>query len=215
MSLDYTTESRILQTALELFPKKEFRATTVRDIAGEAGVSPALVIHHFGSKEGLREACDRYVVNEIRDRKRKSLEEGVDDPESMAANFGVAGPLMRYLGWSLSTGSDHAAEMFREMVTESAQLTQLGIDAGVLSPTDDPKARAAVLLSMQLGSLLLSDHVSEYLGVDVAELEGVMRYSKASLEIFSGAIFAPGQAETITTALDAAIQKTREGGNDG
>ena len=28
----------------------------------------ALVIHHFGSKDGLRKACDDYVAEEIRSR---------------------------------------------------------------------------------------------------------------------------------------------------
>ena len=34
----------------------------MRQIAGEAGVSPALVLHHFGSKAGLREEVDGYVA---------------------------------------------------------------------------------------------------------------------------------------------------------
>jgi TetR/AcrR family transcriptional regulator, regulator of cefoperazone and chloramphenicol sensitivity len=31
-------------------------------IAAAAGVSPGLVIHHFGSKDGLREAVDAHVL---------------------------------------------------------------------------------------------------------------------------------------------------------
>ena len=38
----------------------------MRAIAEAAGVSPALIIHHFGSKEGLRKACDDYIAAEIR-----------------------------------------------------------------------------------------------------------------------------------------------------
>ena len=39
-----------------------FAGTTVRAIAAEVGVSPALLLHHFGSKDGLRDACDDHVL---------------------------------------------------------------------------------------------------------------------------------------------------------
>jgi hypothetical protein len=32
----------------------------------DAAVSPALVVHHFGSKDGLRQASDEYVLDAIR-----------------------------------------------------------------------------------------------------------------------------------------------------
>lgn len=34
----------------------------MRDIAAAAGVSPALVVRHYGSKDGLREAVDAHVA---------------------------------------------------------------------------------------------------------------------------------------------------------
>jgi len=43
----------IRDAAVQLFAEQGYAATSVRDIAGSAGVDPALVIRHFGSKEGL------------------------------------------------------------------------------------------------------------------------------------------------------------------
>ncbi|AYF98057.1 TetR/AcrR family transcriptional regulator [Protaetiibacter intestinalis] len=43
----------IRAAAAKLFPVKGYTGTSVRDIAAEAGVDPALVIRHYGSKEGL------------------------------------------------------------------------------------------------------------------------------------------------------------------
>lgn len=43
----------IRSAAGRLFAERGFQATGVRDIAREAGADPALVIRHFGSKEGL------------------------------------------------------------------------------------------------------------------------------------------------------------------
>lgn len=43
----------IRDAAVRLFAEQGYAATSVRDIAGRAGVDPALVIRHFGSKEAL------------------------------------------------------------------------------------------------------------------------------------------------------------------
>jgi Transcriptional regulator len=43
----------IQDAAVRLFAERGYAGTSVRDIAGDAGVDPALVIRHFGSKEGL------------------------------------------------------------------------------------------------------------------------------------------------------------------
>ena len=59
---DLTAKSRVRQAALELFAEAGFDATSVRRIAERAGVSPGLVIHHFGSKEGVRAAVDEAVI---------------------------------------------------------------------------------------------------------------------------------------------------------
>jgi AcrR family transcriptional regulator len=47
------TRMKILEAAEELFVRKGFAGTTVRDIAGAAGVNPALINYHFRSKEDL------------------------------------------------------------------------------------------------------------------------------------------------------------------
>jgi len=47
------TADAIRRSATELFARNGFAATSVREIARSAGVDPALVIRHFGSKEEL------------------------------------------------------------------------------------------------------------------------------------------------------------------
>lgn len=47
------TKELIFTAASELFSDGGYAATSVRDIAARAGVDPALVIRHFGSKERL------------------------------------------------------------------------------------------------------------------------------------------------------------------
>jgi AcrR family transcriptional regulator len=47
------TRARLLDAARVRFQDQGFEATTVREIASDAGVDPALVMRYFGSKEGL------------------------------------------------------------------------------------------------------------------------------------------------------------------
>ena len=55
-SSDLTAKARIRDRALLLFAERGPDRVTVRDVAVAADVSPGLVMHHFGSKAGLREA---------------------------------------------------------------------------------------------------------------------------------------------------------------
>jgi len=41
-----------------LFAARGVSAVSIRDVAEAAGVSPSLVIHHYGSKDGLRVAVE-------------------------------------------------------------------------------------------------------------------------------------------------------------
>lgn len=213
---DVTAAARIRDVALARFPRDGFERTTVRAIAEDAGVSPALVLHHFGSKAGLRQACDDHVVERIRTVKTEAIEsDRLDDPSMMSAGFQMAGPLMRYLAWALTTGSDSAAQLFDDLVNESTRLTELAVEHGALAPSSDLRARVALQLAMQLGALVMADHLRRALGVDPLSSEGVMRISRATLELFSGAMFPPGKAAEMLDAMDAAIQNSRKERNDG
>ena len=55
------SRSQILEAALKLFSHRGYGATSVRDIAEDAGVSKGNVYHHFADKETIfRELLDQY-----------------------------------------------------------------------------------------------------------------------------------------------------------
>src|SRR3954465_4118441 len=64
-SSDLTARARIRDAAIELFAERGVEAATIRDIAQAAGASSGLLRHHFGSKEGLRDACDEFALSEL------------------------------------------------------------------------------------------------------------------------------------------------------
>jgi len=53
---------RLIQAAAKLFGRDGFEGTSLRTIADEANVSWGLVRFYFGSKEGLREAVEEWVM---------------------------------------------------------------------------------------------------------------------------------------------------------
>lgn len=56
---------RLIRTAFALFAERGFDSVTVRDIASASSVSVGLINHHFGSKEGLREAVDEFFIGKF------------------------------------------------------------------------------------------------------------------------------------------------------
>jgi AcrR family transcriptional regulator len=60
-----TGTQRLLDAAIELFARNGFEAVSVRDVADHAGVSFALIRASYGSKDGLREAAEKAVFDEL------------------------------------------------------------------------------------------------------------------------------------------------------
>lgn len=51
------TRARLIQAAKRVFAQRGLRGASVHDISAEAGVSTAMINHHFGGKEALYRAC--------------------------------------------------------------------------------------------------------------------------------------------------------------
>ena len=59
---------QIIESAENLFAKKGYEATTVRNIAEEAGINIAMISYYFGSKEKLLEAVFNHRMGNIKMR---------------------------------------------------------------------------------------------------------------------------------------------------
>src|SRR6202158_5349236 len=152
---DLTTTARIRDAAIEQFGEHGF-SVGLRAIAETAGVSAALVIHHFGSKEGLRKACDDYVAEEIRSEKSEAIQS--DDPATWFAQMAEIesfAPLMAYLVRSMQSGSELAKTLWRRMIANAQEYMEEGVRAGTIKPSRDPQARAKYLAISGGGGFLL------------------------------------------------------------
>ncbi|WP_069160950.1 TetR/AcrR family transcriptional regulator [Nocardia altamirensis] len=153
---DLTTAARIRDAAIEVFGDQGFQVG-VRAIAKAAGVSPGLVNHHFGSKDGLRAACDERVIQLIHDEKIKAITAPSVAKGMLAAlaEIEVYGPLVAYMVRSLQAGGPMAESLFEHMIADAEVYIQQGVDAGTIKPSRDPAARARYLLTLNLGATLL------------------------------------------------------------
>jgi TetR/AcrR family transcriptional regulator, regulator of cefoperazone and chloramphenicol sensitivity len=150
-----TATARIRDAAIEQWGQHGFNAG-LRAIAEAAGVSAALVIHHFGSKEGLRKACDDYIAEEVRSSKSESLRSA--DPATWFAQMAEIesyAPMMRYLVRSMQSGTELAKTFWRRMLENAEEYLEEGVRAGTLKPSRDPKARAKYLGLTGGGGFLL------------------------------------------------------------
>jgi AcrR family transcriptional regulator len=193
---DLTGRARIRDVALRVIAERGFEGATLRAIAAEAGVSAGLVQHHFGSKDGLRAACDAHVLQVLRREVAQVMDERrVGDPEFIEAAY-ASGPLLtRYLVRALLDGSPAAASMFDQVV----QLTEryMPHDQGA-----DTRAWAAVLAAMKLGVSVFQDHLARVLEVQDLARDGYPRISRAMLDILSPRFVEPEFAAEARAGLD-------------
>lgn len=154
-SADLTAAARIRDAAIEQFGEHGF-GVGLRAIAEAAGVSAALVIHHFGSKENLRKACEEYIAEEIRNTKSEALQS--NDPATWFAQLAEIedyAPLMAFLVRSMQAGGDLANMLWRKMIDNAEEYMDEGVRAGTIKPSRDPQARAKYLAITGGGGFLL------------------------------------------------------------
>jgi AcrR family transcriptional regulator len=154
-SEDMTTAAKIRDAAVEQWGQHGFHVS-LRAIAAFAGVSAALVIHHFGSREGLRKACDDYIAEEVRSAKSESLQSA--DPATWFAQIAEIesyAPMMAYLVRSMQSGTELAKAFWQKMIDNAEGYLEEGVRAGTLKPSRDPKARARFLAMSGGGAFLL------------------------------------------------------------
>jgi AcrR family transcriptional regulator len=104
------TRQQILDAALKLFQKKGFEATTMRDVAKEAGLAVGAAYYYFKSKEELvlgfyydtlcsyDDAC-REVIPQTKDFEKRMK-------AVMARRFEQLAPFRHFLGVLARTGAD-------------------------------------------------------------------------------------------------------------
>lgn len=165
------TAERIRDAAIAEFSARGFSKTTVRQIATVADVSPGLVIHHFGSKDRLRAACDDHVFESVTELKR----DNATASPSLIAEMLTDGPMgvyAEYLMKSMLDPSEHGQRFFDHYVEVVEQVIDEGFAGYTLRRAEDRRAQSTTLAILALAPMLLEPRVRHALGTE--DLHGSM-----------------------------------------
>ncbi|MBA9007033.1 TetR/AcrR family transcriptional regulator [Thermomonospora cellulosilytica] len=80
----------LVRLAADLFAEKGFQATTVRDIAREAGILSGSLYHHFDSKESIVDEVLSGFFDEVLAAYRAAVDRGGDPRETIAELVRIA-----------------------------------------------------------------------------------------------------------------------------
>jgi TetR/AcrR family transcriptional regulator, regulator of cefoperazone and chloramphenicol sensitivity len=188
---DLTARARIRDAAMTLFAEKGIEAATIREIAQAAGVSSGLLRHHFGSKEGLRDACDEYALGRI-----TALGVQFTDTNLLGRITPEIMKFQRYLIRSVMDGSPAALAVF----DKTLEYGEYWMEKSELD-IQDPRAYLAVIAVMKMSMFVMDDLLSHALGQRVDEPAGWARVLSASIEIFSHSLVTPELAEQARKVL--------------
>ncbi len=192
---EHTNAERIRDAAIDLFGRHGFTAVTIKNIAEQAGVSPPLVMHHFGSKAGLRTACDRYVAQRIHASKIAAMSTGAGiGPEHLLTQMHEGAPILRYLFHALVAGGEGIDALVDQLVDDALEYTTQAEKAGVVTPSVNAHHRAAVILLWSFGGMMLHRHMKRLIGTSLVDdpPEKWGPYIDTVLEIYTNGVLTPG-----------------------
>ncbi len=189
---------------MRLFAQRGAAAVTIREVAAEAGVSPSLVIHHYGSKEGLREAVDNRALALVNAFVTELTAASGGGPSASLAAV-LSSELERvpllpaYLRRLLIDGGGPAETLFRSLFEAVLSGFATLEAAGLVRPSSDAEVRAAFLLVNDLAVVLLRDQVHEVLGIDPLARSGIERWTAQVLDVYSRGVLTIGAVSSTET----------------
>ena len=204
------TKERILNAAITRYATDGLDAP-LRAIAADAHVTAGLILHYFGSQQGLREACDERV-SEVTSANKLSLLDpvsGISAATKQAQSAKLYAPLIGYVLRLLQEGGPERTHMVERLTADAETYLEQGVRLGTIRPSSDPKARARILSELALGCLLV-EMPGRHGHIDIEEFgewaeNYVTRILPPFLEILTnGVLVDEGYADSLRHIFDSA-----------
>ena len=190
-----TTREQLLTIAVEMFAANGFAQTSLRAIAKQAGVSPALLVHHFGTKDALiKEAIAITLGHWVADEKAAMLDDESNQLSHWQAVMAKGATPLRFFRQVLLAGGEYSQRLFAAAVSESENLLEQMKSAGRLRDVKDPKTTALMLTLSGLGSVLFMDHIERILGGSIASETVAKKLMNANNQMLQEGIFVPSNS---------------------
>lgn len=202
---DLTAKARIRNAAFTLIARHGVDAASVRRVAQQAGVSSSLVMHHFGSKQGVVEAVSSWVVTTIGEATRDTSRDTSDVAAPAEAHrrrwlhFERAtknAPLVAAYVRRMLLGDDPSGlHWFKRTVDDAAEHLIERAEMNMARPVADPRATAAMIVILGFAPVILRPQLEHALGLDFDDEHDRARWAAAQTELLSHALY-PEEAPT-------------------
>jgi AcrR family transcriptional regulator len=159
------TYDKILQTARRLFVQQGYTATSMRQVAEQAGIGKATIYHHFPDKKAIVMALHQRNLARMGEAVQLVRTEG--DPRrriQIAATTSVkflfeSADIMQIVRREVSGGRDQMQagfmKFFQEYMSLLADAIRRGTEQGIFRPVD-PINAARVLMTMIQGTFAMA-----------------------------------------------------------
>lgn len=195
---DLSTKTRIREAALSVIAEHGLSRTSVRAIGQRAGVSAALVLHHFGSKQGVYDEVATWAL-EVLAAATSGADTGGDPAGAHEQRLAAMDALLDrvpdlggYLRQLMVEPSPEGLAWFGEAVRVTAADLARREAQGRARPSADVRAEATMLLVLSLAPVLLRPLLDVALDDDVAATAGRQRWRTAQTELLTSALYPPG-----------------------
>jgi AcrR family transcriptional regulator len=184
-----STHERICKAALEGFAANGVEATSIRDVAAAAGVSPGLVQHYFPSKLALRDAVDRGVTQvaeaalAVREVEGDVVIDIADRLTSLVVDHFVS---LKYVARGVAERDEAALRVFDTLTSLCrAQLDDFK-QRGLLREDLDLEWAALHTVLINLATVILEPGVTRRLGRPLLSKAQIDRWRDATTALFVG-----------------------------
>ncbi|MDR0436113.1 MAG: TetR family transcriptional regulator [Propionibacteriaceae bacterium] len=151
---DLTAKARIRDAALYCFADQGFQVG-LRAIAERAGVSVALITHHYGTKDALREVCDEHVLQRFSTVKLAGVVDPLATVRDAYADPTEASVLTVYIIRCFEAGAPAARQFYDNLVSRYGEVMAAATAAGYLKPSSNPELRDRILTEQIIGQSLV------------------------------------------------------------
>jgi AcrR family transcriptional regulator len=161
------TQQIILSSALDLFSKNGYDATSVAEICTEANVSKGAFYHHFPSKQDLFLALMRNWLKDVDSLFQSAGADAENIPQVFDNMAMISGEFFDALEggfpillefWTQAirqpTVWQKAVEPYHKFLDYFTHLVQTGIDQGAYEQNLDPEVTARIMTAVAMGLLL-------------------------------------------------------------
>jgi len=192
------SSARIRDAALEGFARGGVEATSIRDVATAAGVSPGLVQHHFPTKAALREAVDEHVLAIATETFRdfpnadSATEIQRELGDRVTAIIRDHPIMLRYVSRSICDGEEAGLRLFDAFVRiADAQWRRLA-DEELLREDSDLLWAGLHVVVLNLATVMFEQALDRHLPKPFRVAEMLERWNAASSALFRVGMYRPG-----------------------